>query len=125
MMRALVLAALIAAAGAAPAQQAAPDPTRPPGYGPSDAAGGEAPMVLQSVILPKRGKPSAIIGGERLTLGGKLGEAQVVKITESEVVLKGPEGLQTLKMAPDVEKKPSSAQDKGRRKPARLGGGNK
>ena len=44
----------------------------------------------------------AIIGGERIKLGGKYGEAQVIGITESEVTLRSASGTETLRMYPDV-----------------------
>lgn len=91
------------------AQEALPDPTRPPAgwaSGQAAAPAGEGGALLQSIILPrKRGRPAAIISGERVELGGKYGEQKVVKITEAEVVLKGPAGEQVLKMVPEVEKR--------------------
>jgi len=86
------------------------DPTRPPAgwaVGQTGLPGGEQAANtsgLQTIVLPKLGKPWAVINGERVLLGGKVGEARVVKITESEVVLKGADGLQTLKMIPSAEK---------------------
>lgn len=103
---ALVFALALVPAGAW-AQEALPDPTRPPaGWASGQAAtpSGEGGSMLQSVILPKRGKPAAIINGERVVLGGMYGDLKVVKINESEVVLKGPAGEQVLKMVPEVEK---------------------
>ncbi len=89
------------------------DPTRPPaGWAAGQAVGSGGEQAanssgLQTIVLPKSGKPWAVINGERVVLGGKVGEARVVKITESEVVLKGADGLQTLKMTPSAEKKPA------------------
>jgi len=91
------------------------DPTRPPtelGVG----AGGGAEMaakgpVLQSVLISARRK-SAIIGGQVVALGGKYGEARVVKITESEVVLKTGTVTETLRLFPDVEKRSGQGRKK-------------
>lgn len=86
------------------------DPTRPPsGWGSaSDNAGADgepaADMRLQSVIMPQRGKPRALIGGQSVTVGGKVGEATLVHLTEKEAVLQGPEGITRLYLAPDVTK---------------------
>jgi MSHA biogenesis protein MshK len=86
------------------------DPTRPPRSAAAAQAGaeaaGEAPSapVLQSVMITPT-RRSAIIGGERVELGGRYGEAQVVKITESEVVLRSGGRTEVLKMYPDVDKK--------------------
>lgn len=105
---ALLIIALAMPAAGALAQEALPDPTRPPaGWASGQAAApvGEGGAMLQSVILPKRGRPSAVINGERVQLGGKYGEARVVKISEAEVVLRGPAGEQILKMVPEVEKR--------------------
>lgn len=80
------------------------DPTRPPaelGVGAEMAAKGP---ILQSVLI-SRGRKSAIIDGQVVGLGGKYGEARVVKITESEVVLKTGTITETLRLFPDVEKR--------------------
>lgn len=99
--------ALLALAGAAHAQLA--DPTRPPaaigGAGePAGAAAFEA-SGLQSVILRKTGKPAALINGNVVELGGKVGEARLIRISEDAVVLRGPQGDETLRLMPAAEKK--------------------
>jgi|GEM_PF-680067 len=91
------------------AQETFPDPTRPATGMMNTPSGSVAPTSggengLQTIMLPSKGKPSAIINGERIELGGKYGDARVIKITESSVVLQTPTGLQTLKMVPGVEK---------------------
>lgn len=107
-VRFFILAALCASTGAA-AQSNLPDPTRPPGPVQSEpaveASGGAA--VLQSVMLPRSGRPWALIDGERVVLGGQLGDERVVRISEEAVVLEGPDGARTLRIVPHVEKKPS------------------
>jgi|WetSurMetagenome_2_1015567.scaffolds.fasta_scaffold176001_2 MSHA biogenesis protein MshK len=86
------------------------DPTRPPAgieqanANPSAAAISSA-SGLQSVILKKTGKPAALINGEVVELGGRVGEARLVKIGEDAVVLRGPMGDETLRLMPAVEKK--------------------
>lgn len=95
-----------------------PDPTRPP-----DAFGGAgdeveiAPPpvpVLQSILLSATRK-AATISGQTVMLGAKYGEARLVKLTPSEAVLRTAEGLQVLKLFPDVEKKGRVApQDDGK-----------
>jgi len=88
------------------AQQVMDDPTRPPAAllsgTPGAAIGGS---LLQSVIITPTQR-AAIIGGEKVDLGGKYGDARVVKITESEVVLRSATGTETLQMYPGVEMKP-------------------
>ncbi len=90
------------------AQQVMVDPTRPPPpgmmAGVGTAAGFSGPL-LQSVIITPSGR-SAIIGGERVKLGGKYGDAKVIKISEGEVVLHSASGNETLRLYQDIEMKP-------------------
>ncbi len=91
--------------------QAMTDPTRPPtehvvADGGEPAAAG-AP-VLQSVMITPTLK-AAIINGEMVKLGGKFGNAQLVKVSESEVVLKSGDETQVLKMYPGVDKRGRTA----------------
>jgi MSHA biogenesis protein MshK len=84
------------------------DPTRPPpGIYSNEAAGSAAVSepVLQSVMISPTER-SAIIGGKTVKLGGKYGDARIVKITEGEVVLRSASGTETLRMYPDVSMKP-------------------
>jgi MSHA biogenesis protein MshK len=104
---AALFAALWLATPAAQAQSLG-DPTRPPGAGAGwQAAEDVAPAgkQLQSVLL-SGGRKLAIIDGTLVPLGGMLGEARVVKISESEVVLKTGEETETLKLFPGVDKQP-------------------
>lgn len=102
--------------------QAMSDPTRPPtGYAEADAGAAAGGPVLQSVMIAPTLK-AAIINGEMVKLGGKFGSARLVKITESEVVLKEGGESQILKLYPGVEKravgkpKPESRAATGRQK---------
>jgi hypothetical protein len=100
--------ALLVLAGTAHAQLT--DPTRPPatinfdGADPANAAIYES-SGLQSVILRKEGKPAALINGSVVELGGKVGEARLIRINEDNVVLRGPQGDETLRLIPAAEKK--------------------
>lgn len=99
--------ALVAAMTVAQAQ-ALSDPTRPPAMIESPAVGavGENTSAgLQSIIRSNCGKPGAIINGEFVILGGRVGDARLMKIGEDFVVLKSPAGRETLKLIPGVEKK--------------------
>jgi MSHA biogenesis protein MshK len=91
---------------AAVSAQGIPDPTRPPAALSSPAEPG-APLapVLHSIKITPNEK-TAIIGGETVKLGGRYGDARVVKITDSEVVLRSAAGTETLRLYPDVEVKP-------------------
>jgi MSHA biogenesis protein MshK len=93
------------------AAESLPDPTRPPALlGPSPGYGeelekGPPPLpVLQSVIL-SAGRKFAIIGGQEVKLGGKFGDAKLVRLTPNEAVLRTAEGVQVLKLFPEAEKK--------------------
>lgn len=89
-----------------------PDPTRPPAAmdtRPEPAAGTQAggPMLQSVLISPTR--KAAIISGRTVALGEKFGDARVVKITETEVVLRNGKEMQTLKLFPDIEKRPEAS----------------
>lgn len=88
------------------------DPTRPAGImaGGTDAgAGASTPTEtgVQTVIIRPGGKSSAVINGQHVVVGGKFGEKRVLKISETEVVLKGESGRETLKVTPSIEKTPA------------------
>ena len=103
---ALAAATWLAAAGVQ--AQAMSDPTRPPTAS-VDVGGvqdvGPAGRQLQSVLL-SGGRKLAIIDGATVPLGGMLGEARVVKISETEVTLKTGDETEVLKLYPAVEKQP-------------------
>lgn len=87
---------------------AAGDPTRPPAawLGEGDAQPGAAGALrLQSVLMPQHGRPVAIIGGQTVPLGGSVGDARLVRLTEREAVLQGAEGVTRLYLTPDVDKR--------------------
>lgn len=91
------------------------DPTRPPAAlnsRPEPAAGTQAGgAVLQSVLISPTRK-AAIISGRTVALGENFGDAKVVKITETEVVLRNGKEMQTLKLFPDIEKRPGASRTK-------------
>lgn len=106
---------LLAVANAAWAQ-AMRDPTQPPGAY-SAAAGTladdenlppETP-VLNTIIRRHGAKPIAVINGETVALGGKVGDWRLVRIGESEAVLRGTDGKETLTLSPGVDKRPVRA----------------
>ena len=123
LMRALLVlfafGALAAQLPVARAQAPLADPTRPPaGVLAPDAAEVSGP-VLQSVLIPKRGKPLAVIGGQQVRLGERYGDSRLVKLTEREAVLEGPDGIERLWLTPGVEKTAiSSATSRSRKIPA-------
>ena len=96
--------------GAVPVLAQVPDPTRPPGalMAPETPGGVVAPVEsgVQTVIVRPKGKSAAVINGQYVEVGGKLGDKKVVRISESEVVLQGEGGREVMKVTPDIEKQP-------------------
>lgn len=97
-----------------------PDPTRPANAtdvpGAANAAT-PASTGLQAVILRPNGKSVAVINGQTVAMGGKVGEARLVSLTANEAVLTGPNGKEVLKLEPVAEKKQSvSAHQAGKTK---------
>jgi MSHA biogenesis protein MshK len=82
------------------------DPTRPPAEFDRGAAVANTGPVLQSVLIAS-GRSEAIISGQTVRLGEKFGDAQVIKITDTEVVLRNGKDLQTLRLFPSIEKRPT------------------
>ncbi len=105
----LAMAMCCAAISAIAAPEMLADPTRPPvaAMGGDFASGADAATSrLTSVVLPRHGgRPSAVISGQVVQLGGMVGEARLVRVTESEAVLEGPEGLERLYLTPEIDKK--------------------
>jgi len=113
MMRGRVCLLLLAGfAGMGPAGAQVPDPTRPPAVvmTPEPSGGVIVPTEsgVQAVIVrPKgKGKSSAVINGQYVEVGDKLGDKKVLKIAESEVVLQGEGEREIMKVTPDIEKVP-------------------
>lgn len=129
LLRAAAVAALAAVASLAGAQ-ALIDPTRPPAAmepTPASAGAGNAAGIaasgFQAVILRQGHKPVAVINGVMVELGGKLNDATLVKLSESEAVLQGPSGKEVLQLTPAAEKlsnvkrKPAKGADKATQQP--------
>ncbi len=96
--------------------EALPDPTRPP-------AALEAPVApsattppaatgLQTIIRRVGRKPAAVINGEYVELGAKVGEAKLLQIGDDSVILQGPAGKEVLKLTPNVGKAEPTAAGK-------------
>lgn len=106
--RLALIAAMLLFPLAVSAQKITIDPTRPPvGFGTgaadteSDTGGG---IRLQSVMISPT-YSAAIINGVRVRLGEKYGDAVLVRVAESEVVLRSGGAQQVLKIHPGVEKR--------------------
>lgn len=95
--------------------QALADPTRPAAaLLADDAVGGAASAPeLQSVIISPTMR-AAIINGQLVRLGGGFGSARVVRISESEVVLREGAEDHVLRLYPGVKKSAASESSRGR-----------
>lgn len=102
----LVPTVVIALFSAAVTAQNLLDPTRPPILHAASASTAQVDSgpVLQSILIaPDR--RIAIINGQTVALHGKYGNQVLIKLTETEAVLRNGKALQTLKLHPDFEKK--------------------
>jgi MSHA biogenesis protein MshK len=90
--------------------EALQDPTRPPAALDRAAESGTGAAVtgpvLQSVLISPR-RTMATISGRTVKVGDKVGEARVIRISETEVVLRNGRDLETLKLFPGIEKRRS------------------
>ena len=84
-----------------------PDPTRPAvGWNASTSA--STPPIpsgpqLQAIRIQGQQR-SALISGESVTIGSKIEGATITRIDEDRVWLRGAQGVQQLKLFPEVEK---------------------
>jgi len=105
-MRAATIVALAVSlwCGLAVAQDAAfVDPTRPPNAVPDSDATAPAGPRLQSVLISPH-RREAVISGQTVALGGKYGDAIVIRISEGEVALRQGREIQTLTLLPEAKK---------------------
>jgi MSHA biogenesis protein MshK len=80
-----------------------PDPTRPATFTPGAAPVPTGRPRLESVLIaPDR--RIAVISGQRVQLGDRIGGAQVVSITESAVVLRSDQSSETLLLFPQLKR---------------------
>lgn len=90
------------------AQTTMRDPTLPPAAfsaGQSDTGATADEFRLEAIRRPRNGQAEALINGEFWRVGQMLGARKIIRIGESEVVLRGGGGLdETLRMSPSVEK---------------------
>lgn len=117
-MTRLLFAAGMAMAACAAAAAPFPDPTRPPGAtqaGPS-GGGAEAPALRLESVLIAPDRRIAVINGQAVRVGQKVGDARVVRITETEVALREGAATQVLKLFPAAERHPAGRLQKGGRK---------
>ena len=83
------------------------DPTRPPpefGMSATESATLVTGPELQSVLIPRKGKPQAVISGQMVRLGEMYGDSRLVALDERAAVLEGPQGRSVLALTPGIEK---------------------
>ena len=100
------LVTMLAASLLAPVAHAAPfaDPTQPPVVSDSAGVSASGGTRIESILIaPDR--RVAVISGQQVTIGSRIGSGTVVRITETEVVVRGAEGEQTLKLFPELAAK--------------------
>lgn len=106
-----LIALLLCMSGAAHAA-GLPDPTRPPAsFDAGSAAAAQPSGPRLQVVRTIGAQRSAVISGQAVKVGSKVGDAVVTRIDEDRVQLRGPEGMQTLKLFPDVDKQPAAVAD--------------
>lgn len=105
----LIFLGIAGSLAALPVMAQMPDPTRPAGAvsAADGSAAAPAESGVQTVILRPNGKSTAVINGQQVAVGGRLGDKRVVKISESEVVLRGAGGREVIKVIPAIEKTPA------------------
>jgi len=84
------------------------DPTRPPREILGGAAGTFEPAVSSSpaqVVIISKDRRQATINGRTVSLGGRYGNATLVRISDEEIVLQRPEATETIKLYSSVQRK--------------------
>jgi hypothetical protein len=98
------------------AAHAAPfaDPTQPPVVSDTGGAASGGTRIESILIAPDR--RVAVISGQQVTIGSRIGSGSVVRITETEVVVRGAEGEQTLKLFPELVRSSAAPVKRGKAK---------
>ena len=87
--------------------QALKHPMRPPAFDPASAASGDAAASRLKSTLLSNGRRLAIIDGQTVPLGGKIGDATLVDITPTRVILRRGSETEALLLLPGAQKKPA------------------
>ena len=105
------------------AQTVVADPTAPPaGFSASAMESMEVTgPVLQSVKIPTKGRPFAVIGGQQVRLGDLYGDSRLISLTDREAVLEGPAGVERLLLTPGIEKTHLTTTTPATKRPQRGG----
>jgi MSHA biogenesis protein MshK len=84
------------------------DPTRPPREilgGSADAYEPAASSSPAQVVIISTDRRQATINGQTVVLGGRYGNATLVRISDEEIVLQRPEATETIKLYSSVQRK--------------------
>ncbi len=111
LIKLLLAGALLNAATPVLAVESLPDPTKPAVDIPYESEAGKpaesvAVLVpkkegLQSIIISPQHR-AAVINGEMILLGGKIGDATLVEVNKKSVVLQGAQGKRVMELFPGV-----------------------
>jgi MSHA biogenesis protein MshK len=104
MKRRLVILATLAILPGMAWAQGLSDPTRPP-LELMTGGTGDAPASLLQSVLMSGGRKLAVINGQVVPLGGKYGEARLVRIEPTEVTLQSGQATEVLKLYPSGERR--------------------
>jgi len=94
---------LLCAASACVSAEVLPDPTKPPAEISAPQGGGMLSANLLRTIIISPHRRAAIIDGQTVELGAKYGNARLIEVSASGVVLEGSQGRQALTLFPGVE----------------------
>jgi MSHA biogenesis protein MshK len=123
-LNAILVLGLAAALPWAPLRaQSLNDPTRPPGAEALGASGAQdadqaGRLQLQSVLLSPHRK-LAVINGQTFKLGESVGEAKLIAISETGVVLRQGEESKALALVPGIQKSFSKRTARGQKEEAK------
>ena len=77
------------------------DPTRPPWIGGAHAS---EPAAAAQIVIVSKDRRQATINGQIVNLGGRYGNATLVRITDEEIVLERPKGTETIRLYSSVQR---------------------
>ncbi|HZV53700.1 MAG TPA: hypothetical protein VFF82_02070 [Rhodocyclaceae bacterium] len=110
----LAIAILACLAAGMTSAQGLPDPTRPPVVlDTAPAVATQTKTGVQSIVRRQGAKSAAVINGQLVELGGRVGDARLVEIGEDSVVLQTGFGRETLHLTPGIGKKPVTTESGG------------
>ena len=103
----LGLALVISLGAARSLAQGLSDPTRPAWevFGGADIIEFPANPSPAQVVIISKDRRQATINGRTVSLGGRYGDATVVRISDEEIVLQRPEATETIKLYSSVQRK--------------------